>query len=291
MIEIPEYYITLIILISIYSIASSGLNITSGYGGQVNLGQAAFLGIGAFSTAILAKQGYPFLVVIPISGILSMFVGVIIGIVSIRLRKDFLAITTIAFNFIMVAIFLYYPLFGESFGIIDIPRPTIANFTVKGFWFAIMCLVILALLLIFKYWILKSWIGKAFSAISQDETASYALGIDVRKFKVITFALGTFYGGIAGSLLAYFKTYTVYSDFSFVLSIEILTMMVLGGMGTIIGPLIGTTIYILIPELVRPLYTYRLAFSMFLLVILLRFFPSGLFGSKSTLRKFIAGLT
>jgi len=280
------YEIVLLTIIGIYSIATLGLNITMGYAGQVNIGQAAFLGIGAFTSAILTTNyGFPFWLSLPIAGIIAMLSGIALGLISTRLRQDFLAITTIGFNFIMTSVFLYYPIFGGSFGIIGIPRPILFGKEVDDTIYLIIVLIVLALCIIFNILIEKSWLGVAFQCIKQDEYTSESININVRKYKILAFSIGTAYAGLAGALLAHYKTYIVYSDFTFIVSIQILTMAVLGGLGNIYGPIIGTSIVILLPEFFRPLLQYRIIMYVVLLIIILRFQPQGIIGKGSYLEK------
>jgi branched-chain amino acid transport system permease protein len=283
------YEIVLLTVISIYAIAAIGLNITMGYAGQVNIGQAAFLGIGAFTSAILTTTyGFPFWLSFPLSGLTSLLFGMGLGVISIRLRQDFLAMTTIGINFIAESIFRYYPLFGGSFGIIDIPRPVIFGYKLNDDTsYLILTLAVLMICILFNIWIEKSWLGTAFECLKQDEYAAEGIGINVRRYKIIAFGIGCSYAGLAGALLAHYKTYIVYSDFSFIVSIQILTMTVFGGLGNIYGPILGSTMIILLPEIVRPLLQYRMIMYTILLVILLRFQPQGIIGKGSFLaRKF-----
>jgi branched-chain amino acid transport system permease protein len=280
------YEVVLLTIISIYSIATMGLNIIMGYAGQVNLGQAAFLGIGAFTSAILTKAfAVPFWISLPLAGLMSMLFGIALGVVSIRLREDFLAMTTIGMNFIAESVFLYYPLFGGSFGIIDIPRPYIFGQKLDDTGYLIIALMVLAISTLFSIWVEKSWMGVAFECIKQDEYAAESIGVNVRKFKIIAFGIGTGYAGLAGALLAHYKTYIVYSDFAFSVSIQILTMAVLGGLGNVFGSLLGSAIIILLPEVFRPLLQYRMIMYAILLIILLKFQPQGIIGKGSFLIK------
>jgi branched-chain amino acid transport system permease protein len=276
------YEIVLLTVISIYAIAAMGLNITMGYAGQVNLGQAAFLGIGAFASAILSKIfALPFWICLPLAGLTSMICGITLGVISTRLKQDFLAITTIGINFIAESVFRYYDLFGGSFGIMDIQRPYIFGKNLDDFGYLIIVLIVLTICILFNVWIERSWMGTAFECIKEDEHAAEGVGINTKKFKIIAFSIGTAYGGLAGALLAHYKTYIVYSDFAFAVSIQILTMTVLGGLANVFGALLGSSIIILLPEIFRPLLQYRLIMYALMLIILLRFQPQGIIGKGS----------
>lgn len=287
-IVLEAYPITLLTIIGTYAIAAIGLNLTMGSAGQVNLGQAAFIGIGAFTSAILTTEySMPFVVSLLVSGLMAMIGGTILGLISVRLREDFLAITTIGINFVAVSVFQYYPLFGGSFGIGDIPRPSFFGFELSGPSYAGLVYVVLSLCILGALWTRRSWLGLAFKAIKEDEIAALSMRIDVRKFKMIAFAIGAGYGGLAGCLLAHFRTYIVYSDFTFSFSIELLTIVVLGGLGSIAGTTMGTAIVVLFPEVIRPLLQYRLVIYILMLIVLLRFQPEGLLGEKSALSRYL----
>lgn len=285
---ISAYYITLLTDIGIYAIAALGLNITMGYAGQVNLGQAAFVGIGAVTSALLTLNlGLPFWISFLAAGLASLLIGVLLGAVSIRLRHDFLAITTIGFNFIVVGIFEYYEIFGGTMGIIGIPQPKIFGYTLRRTGFAILVYVVLAAAMLGTWWIERSWLGRAFRAISEDEEAAQSMGIDPRKYKILAFAIGAALAGFSGSLLAHFKTSITYQNFAFDKSIEILTMSILGGMDSILGAVVGSAVVKLLPEVFRPLMEYRLAIYSLAIVVILVFMPQGIVGRGSPLIKWL----
>jgi branched-chain amino acid transport system permease protein len=178
-------------------------------------------------------------------------------------------------------------MFGGSFGIGDITRPSFFGSDLTLLGYAVLVYVVLTVCIIGALWIRKSWLGLAFKAIKEDEIAALSMRIDVRKYKMIAFAIGTGYAGLAGCLLAHFRTYIVYSDFTFDFSIELLTIVVLGGLGSISGATLGTAIVVLFPEVARPLLQYRLVIYILLLIVLLRFQPGGLLGEKSAVPKYL----
>ncbi len=276
------YAATLLTVIAAYGIAALGLNITMGRAGQVNLGQAAFVGVGAMASAIATvRYSLSFWEAIIIAALASFLAGAALGVVSIRLREDFLAITTIGFNFIVVYVFLYYKFFGGSYGIIGIPKPTLLGMRITGFAYTIMSWTILLLLAALALYIDKTWLGLAFEALRDNEEVAESVGIDVRKYKILAFAIGAMYGGVAGSILAHFKGYIVYSDFAFPYSIMILSMSIVGGMDTIVGAIVGSAMIILLPEIFRPLMEYRMIMYTAIIVLMLYFKPEGLLGRES----------
>lgn len=252
------------------------------------MGQAAFIGIGAFTSAILTTNySTPFVVGLIVAGLMATAAGALLGLISVRLKADFLAITTIGINFVAVSVFQYYPIFGGTFGIGNIPAPVFLGHELSGDGYMALVYAVLALCIMGALWIRRSWLGLAFKAIKEDEIAAMSMRIDVRKFKMIAFAIGAGYGGLAGSLLAHFRTYIVFSDFTFDFSIELLTIVVLGGLGSIAGASLGTVIVVLLPEIVRPLLQYRLVIYILMLIVILRFQPGGLLGEKSALPKYL----
>ncbi|MBO8141628.1 MAG: branched-chain amino acid ABC transporter permease [Firmicutes bacterium] len=281
---IPAYYVTVGIVTGIYIILALSLNIITGFAGQPNLGHAAFFGIGAYTLAILTTQfGMSFWLALLAAAVASGAVGSILGLISLRVREDFLAITTIGINFVVVSIFLYHPFFGQAFGIGGIPAPSLFGvaFGRTGF----LALVAAAVLLV--VWVSRriegSWFGLALESLREDEAAAEAAGIDTRRFKVIAFTLGTALAGLAGGIYASFMTFISPGDFTFPLSITILCMAVVGGLGTIRGPVAGAVILSLAPEIFRFVMDYRLLVYGGLLVLMMRVQPTGLLGRDSVL--------
>jgi len=277
--------ITIGTLIAIQAIAVCGLNVIVGYAGQISLGHAAFFGIGAYSAALLAtKAGLSFWASLSIVIIISALIGLLLGLPSIRVREDFLAITTIGINFIIEAIFRYVPFFGGALGIGGIPRITFFGVRLKGMSFFLLCLGFLILVIGFCYWLKKSWASLACYAIREEEQAASTLGISPVRFKLLAFVIGTAIAGLGGSLYAHYMQFISAGDFSFPVSVGFLSMLVLGGMGTVWGPVLGTFILSILPEVFRPLVEYRILLYTLLLLIMIRFQPGGLLGEESAMR-------
>ena len=283
-----SYLVTLLITMGMYIILALGLNIIVGYAGQISLGHAAFWAIGAYSFAILTTK---FSLSFVLSGILAVvitvFIGVILGLPSLRVKEDFLAITTIGINFIVQAVFKYTPFFGGAMGIGGIPFPKWGDnmFTNNQFLILTYIMVFFAMLVSFIF--KRSWAGLASSAIKDDELASDMVGIDPRRFKILAFALGSAYAGIAGILYASFMGFISPEDFSFAVSVAILSMVMVGGENTIVGPTFGAILLISLPEIFRPIQDYRMLLYGGLLLIMMRFQPSGFFGEGGIVWKLI----
>ncbi|KKM12799.1 ABC transporter permease [Clostridiales bacterium PH28_bin88] len=277
------YELVVAVNIGIFVLLALSLNIITGYAGQPTLGHAAFFGIGAYTSAVLtAKLGFGFWLALPLAGVVAGLVGTVLGVGSLRVREDFLAVTTIGINFVVVAIFQYVSFFGASLGM-AVPAAKIfgATMTTGGYLVLTVSLIVLTLLLCRR--ISSSWLGLALGGVRNEEQAAASLGIDVSKFKVIAFALGTALAGLAGSVYAHFMGFIMSSDFGFLTSVSILSMTVLGGMGTLRGPVVGAILLGLAPELFRFISDYRMLVYGGLLVVMMRFQHQGLLGDRSFL--------
>jgi branched-chain amino acid transport system permease protein len=278
------YVYTVATLVGIYCILTLGLNTITGIAGQISLGHAAFLGVGAYASAILTtRYGWDFLPALVAAVAAAGGAGALVGAAAIRVRDDFLAITTMGVNFVVVAVFLYFPFFGGAFGIGGIPAPSWSGQSVgkPGFFALVVAGVLLALGV--NVWLRHSWAGLALLATREDEDAAQASGVNVRAFKIVAFTIGTALAGLAGSFYAHYLTFISAGDFGFAFSITILCMLVLGGIGTNRGAIAGAVILGTLPELSRPLADYRMLAYGALLLVLMRWAPHGLLGDASLL--------
>jgi branched-chain amino acid transport system permease protein len=277
-------------IVCIYIILSLSLNLISGYAGQASLGHAAFFGIGAYASAMLTLQlGLNFWTALPLAMITAGIIGAMVGVISLRIKGDFLAVTTIGINFVIVSVFEYSDFFGGAYGIMGIKYPMLFGLKISKMYYLIMSIVFVALCALFCYLVSKSWLGLALETIREDEDAAEASGINCAKFKIIAFALGCAWAGLAGVLYAHFMRFITPNDFIFPISITIVAMMVVGGIGTIRGPILGALIMAALPELLRPLANYRLLFYGGLIVLMTRFQPQGLFGNNAFILRMLFG--
>lgn len=283
---ISGYLITILITIVIYAMLAHSLNIITGHAGQISLGHAAFFGIGAYTSAIFyTEAGLPFWISVPLAAVVAGIVGALLGIPCLRVRDDFLAITTMGINFVVEAIFLYIPFFGGAMGIggINLPKWFGREMTKPEYF--ILILAVFFLLILLDRQIGRSWIGLAWASIREDEQAAGAMGVDVVRFKVIAFILGSAIAGLAGGFFAHFLTFIMPQNFGFGQSIVVLCMVVFGGIGTRWGPIVGAVILGILPEISRPIMEYRILIYGVLLLAMMRFQPGGLLGSESVLPK------
>jgi branched-chain amino acid transport system permease protein len=284
---ISGYLITILITLVIYAILAHSLNIITGRAGQISLGHAAFFGIGAYASAMLyTEAGFPFWISVPLSAMVAGMVGALLGIPCLRVRDDFLAITTMGINFVIEAVFLYTPFFGGAMGIggINLPNWFGREMTRPEYFGLILGVLVLLLLLDRK--LDRSWIGLAWASIREDEQAAGTMGVNIVRFKVVAFVLGSAIAGLAGGFYAHFLTFIMPQNFGFGQSIVILCMVVFGGIGTRWGPIVGAVFLGVLPEISRPMMEYRTLIYGVLLLAMMRFQPGGLLGSESILPKF-----
>ncbi len=284
------YLVVVSINIGIFMILALSLNLITGHAGQPSIGHASFFGIGAyFSAAMTSIFGWSFWIAVPVAAVLTGMLGALLGLVSMRLKEDFLAITTIGVNFVVVAFFQYVPFFGASLGM-SVKRPKFFGIQMGNVEFLVLVAAAALATGIFMFLIRRSWFGLALDAIRNDETAAYSLGVNVLKFKVLAFALGTAIAGIAGGIYAHFMTFIYSSDFGFLVSVSIVSMMVVGGVGTIRGPVFGAILLGVLPELFRFISDYRMVVYGAILVLMMRFQPQGILGRGSLVANAAAGL-
>ncbi len=274
-----RYHISIVIFICINIILATSLNLATGFLGQLALGHAGFMAVGAYVSAITAvalkSSGLPDTLMLVISllvaGIFSGIVGIAIGIPALRLRGDYLGIITLGFGeVIRVIINNMKSITGGAQGFTGIPR--IANFD-NVFWITIIVVGIL-------YALTHSRQGRAIISIREDEIASEAVGIQTTKYKVLGFAIAAFFAGIGGGLYAHHLAFLDPKTFGFMKSVEILVIVVLGGMGSLTGSIIAAIILTILPEALREFANYRMLIYSFILVVMMIFRPQGIFGTK-----------
>ena len=266
---------------AIFTLLALSLNIITGYAGQAMMGHAAFFGIGAYTAAILTQTYHVnFFLALLIAMLFTGACGALLGLISLRLQADFLAITTIGINFVMVALFNNMGITGGSLGL-TILMPMCFGTKMGNrqfFWLTFVVIVVVCLLIIKMR---RSWFGMALASINNDSAAARSFGIDVSRYQILTFIIGTAIAGLAGGIYAHRMGYICSSDFAFVISIQILSMVVIGGIGTIRGPIFGALLLTFLPEALRFADNYRSFVYGTLLVLMVRFMPSGLIGDSS----------
>ena len=267
--NVDAYYLRIMIFIGINIILALGLNLITGVTGQLSMGHAGFMSLGAYTSAILAAHfGAPFFLAVLAGALMAALFGFLIGIPTLRLDGDYLAMVTIGFAEIIRVFFLNFEPGGKAVGFSGIPQYT--NFTTV--WIIVIVVIVLNTKLLY------SRAGRSLYAIRENEIAAEACGVNTFYMKILAFTAGSFMGGLGGGLYAHYMYYINPQDFGFMKSIELLNMVVLGGMGSIPGTILGTVILTLAPEMLRIVAEYRLLFYGGLLVILMIFRPNGLLG-------------
>ena len=280
-----DYLISIAIFAGIWVALALSLNILMGYAGQVSLGHAAFFGIGAYTSGILTQRyGAPMIVGLVAAILLTGLGGALLGLPSLRVRHDFLVLATMGVNFVVVAIFKYVDFFGGSLGIVDIPTPRIFGLEGDLPYLGLVLLYVLFTLGI-AWYLSKTWAGMALNAVRLDEDAAASVGVSVPRFKIIAFIISAALAGGAGSLYAHYLKSLFPDTFSFLESIVILSMVVVGGAGTLRGPIVGAVVLRALPELLRGLQDYRFTVYGALLVVMMLFQPMGLLGDDSAVWK------
>ncbi len=276
------YMLRIAILIGIYMVLASSLNIIIGFTGMFSLGHAAFYGIGAYVSALLAtKLGLSFWFTMIMGGVAAGIMGAFIGLATLRLRAIFLAFTTLGFGEIVrIVILNWISVTRGPMGVTGIPAPRLLGkpFNSVAFFYWVLLLVIVTLVVIRR--IYNSRIGRAFVAIREDELAGKSMGINIFAFKTLAFTLACFIAGIAGATYAHFARYISADQFAGPESFIILTMVALGGTGSLIGPLLGAFILVLIPEAFRFLAEFRMVLYGAILISVIVLRPGGIVGVK-----------
>jgi branched-chain amino acid transport system permease protein len=275
---IGAYEITLVAVVSINVMLALGLNLITGFCGQVSLGHAAFFGAGAYAAALLAGAGVPLYAVLALAGVAASLLGLVVGFTSLRVRADFLAITTMGVGFVFVGFVRKQSWLGAEMGLTNIPDHGLGDLG-----FIVLCLALVAAMAALTELVRRSWLGFAFAAVADDENTARTVGVDVALYKLAAFVLGTFLAGVAGAVYAYFTRFIIPGAFGFTVSISILSMVIVGGVGSIWGVIVGAVILTLLPEVSRAINDYKLLIYGALLVLTMRFAPAGLAGLADTL--------
>jgi branched-chain amino acid transport system permease protein len=266
-----SYGISLVSIAGINVILAVSLNIISGFCGQISLGHAAFFGAGAYAAALtmIATANVPLALLMAL--IIGCALGIIVGFASLRVRSDFLAVTTIGVNFLFVGFVRKQGWLGGEMGISGIPA---TGFGAAGN--TIMIVALACMTIAFSLYMSRSWMGFAFRAVGEDESAGATLGINAGAYKLAAFGIGTALAGMAGALYTFFTQFITVDSFDFVFSVMLMAMVVIGGIGSTWGVAIAAVGLTLLPEAIRFVNDYRLLVFGGMLVLVIRLAPGGL---------------
>ncbi len=280
------YHYRILVLCSINVILALSLNLVNGITGQFSIGHAGFMAVGAYASAAYTVYAVPlmfgpqyasngwlttaaFLVAILVGGLVSAVAGFLVGLPSMRLRGDYLAIVTLGFGEIIRVAILNIDAVGGARGFAGVPIRTNLAWVLGGAWLTYTVIRNL----------MRSYHGRALLAIREDEIAAEALGVPTTRYKVTAFVIGAFFAGVAGALFAHY-TYLHTNSFTFMKSIEVVIMVVLGGMGSLTGSILGATLLTTLPELLRFASSERLIIYSLLLIVLMIARPQGILGRR-----------
>lgn len=270
-----RYQISVLILICINIILAASLNVTVGCLGQITIGHAGFMSVGAYTAALFSKtailSGVPgYIVALILGGVVAGIIGVIIGIPALRLNGDYLAIITLAFGEIIRVLIEYFDFTGGPQGLRGIPKFNNLHFI---YWIMVFSVILM-------YSVMTSRHGRAVLAIREDEIASAASGINTTYYKTFAFTLSAIFAGIAGGIYAHNLGILGAKQFDYNYSINILVMVVLGGMGSFTGSILAAIVLTLLPELLREFADYRMILYSLILIFMMIFRPKGLLGRE-----------
>ena len=251
-----QYWLYLACLVAINVAAATGLNILTGYTGLVSLGQAAFMGVGAYTVAVLEKHwGTPFLLNLLAGGGVAMVVGMVFGIPSLRVKGLYLAIATIAASFILHFVFANWTAVTGGTAGLTLPPASVFGVALdtefRSYW---LIMPITVLMVFGASNLFRTRIGRAFMAIRDRDISAEVLGIPLLRYKLLSFAIASFYAGVAGGLWAYFFRSVTPESFPLITSIFFLAAIIVGGLGTILGGILGAVFMTLVPEALKVLF-------------------------------------
>lgn len=274
-----EYYLTVLIVAGFHTILTLGLNLLMGYAGQVSLGHAAFFGIGAYATGILtARYHWPVPAGFAAGIILALLVAAGIAVPTLRLKGHYLAMGTLGFGIIVyIVLNEATDLTGGPSGLTGIPKLGVAGVPIASdlaFYYVVWSVTLLLFLLAHN--LVRSRLGRALRAIHTSETAAAVLGVDTERYKIGIFILSAGYAAVAGALYAHYVTFVSPGSFGFHASIQFVTMVVLGGMGSLWGAVAGATFLTVLPEALRAIEDYDILLYGGLLILCMMFLPGGL---------------
>lgn len=283
---IKSSVIRILCRILMYCTLAGSLNVVNGYTGQGCIGYAGFFAIGAYSMAILStKAALSFWVILPLAGIITALVGALICLPTLKMKGIYLSLITLgASEAIRIIALNWTSLTGGPYGIKNIPRPTLASLTINSpekFYY--LFLVIGIVFLFTTHRVLHSRVGRAWLSIREDELAARSLGVNLKAFKITNFAYATFWAGVAGAAYAAYLQYIDSSAFNTDEGFNILSMVIIGGQGTLVGPVVGSIIVNVLTEALRGIGQWRYVAYGALIIAMMWWRPQGLMGASNSI--------
>jgi branched-chain amino acid transport system permease protein len=276
-----QYILRILVQILLYAILTMSLNLLVGFTGQFSLGHAGFYAIGAYTSALLMmKAGVPHLLALAAAMLMASLVGIIVAMPSFRLGGDYLAIATLGFSEVIRLILLnWQSLTRGPLGLAGVPGPGffgITPFSLSDYYYYVLALAVAAYFSLAR--IIDSQIGRCFMAIRDDEVAAVAMGVNVKFYKTLAFVVSAAWAGVCGSFFASFLNFLSPTSFTIQESVLIIAMVILGGMGSLPGSVLGAAILVAIPEYFQVLYRARLLLAGAAILLMILFRPKGILG-------------
>jgi branched-chain amino acid transport system permease protein len=277
---LKPFGIYLISMWAVTTVAALGLNLTLGYAGQISLAQGAFVGIGAYTVAILLQLGVPYPLTFGVAGLLCFGIGWLLGYPALRVQHHYLAFVTLAFSTLVFLVMRNEEwLTNGIYGMTNIPRPSFFGWStgkaIHFYYFALGMLVAISLAL---WGMIRSPWGRAFIALRENPVRALSLGVDTRRYTLMAFAIGSAMGGLSGALYAPLVQFFEPNSFALSLSLSLLLMVIVGGSGFFFGPFVGALVAVLLPEWLRVSEGYYLLIYAIAVMLLMAFCPSGILG-------------
>ncbi len=276
-----KYTVFLLSLLSIYALVALGLNLLMGYTGQIAAGHAGFLAIGAYFTAIVSEQAawLPCPVILLLAGIFTGIIGFLLGIPILRLKGFYIAMATLAFGVVVSEVILQWSSITGGDDGFNVPTAAIAGFAFDtDYKLYYLIVTVTAALTLLARNLVNGYIGRAFIALRESEIAAQTIGIDLAKYKTVAFAISAFYTGVAGGLFAYLITFLSPDAFTLELSMDFIAMIVIGGMASILGSIIGAVILTGIQQVLAGLLDLQILIFGLSLIVFMIFMPRGISG-------------
>ncbi len=246
---LDDFYIGELALVVIFAIAGLGLMVLVGYSGQVSLGHAAFLAIGAYTNALLIQAGTPFLIAFPVAGVVTALSGALISLPANRMTGLYLAIATLAFAIIVEQILVRWESVTGGFQGVAVDAPDLFGYQLWNPWeFYLLCLVVLILVILGVLNILRSPTGRAMVAIRDSEVSAQSMGVNIAKYKTVAFSISAGITGLAGALMGHKFNYLSPDTFNIIISVQLLLMVVVGGLGSVHGAIYGAIFVGALPQ-------------------------------------------
>ncbi len=246
------YVVSLACMLGIHIIAASGLNLMTGYTGLISLGHAAFMGVGCYTAAYFAQRGVPFFLTLPLAGALTALLGLLAGLPSLKIKGLYLAVATLAMQFLLEYVFREWDSVTGGVRGVNVPNASLFGFDLlndRRMYYLIV--PVAALMLVAARNLFRTRVGRAFIAIRDKDISAEVLGINLLHYKLAAFAIGSFYAGVAGALLGYFYRAMTPEYFTLQLSIFYLAVIIVGGLGSLTGTILGAVFMTLVPEVLR----------------------------------------